>query len=126
VTERALLVEEESAGNFDLVLDTPTISVSDFSAIGNLYFRTDASQNFGGYSNPEFDELLHAADLELDPARRTEIFRQLEDMLDEDPPWLLIGWTFHLPMWQSYVKGLALDNRAFAQWGHLETAWLDK
>src|SRR5690606_5250710 len=47
VTERALLFEEEAAGNFDLILDTPTISISDFSAIANLYFKTDASQNFG-------------------------------------------------------------------------------
>ena len=126
VTERALLVEEESAGNFDLVLDTPTISVSDFSAIGNLYFRTDASQNFGGYSNPEFDELLHSADLELDPARRSELFRQLEDLLDQDPPWLLIGWTFHLPMWQSYFKGHNMEARTQSIWGRLDTGWLDQ
>jgi ABC-type transport system substrate-binding protein len=126
VTERAQLVEEESAGNFDLVLDTPTITVSDFSAIGNLYFRTDASQNFGGYSNPQFDELLSAADLEMDLAARTEIFRQVEDVLDEDPPWLLIGWTFHLPMWQSYFKGHNMEARTQSVWGRLDTGWLDQ
>lgn len=125
VTERAQLFEEESSGNFDLILDTPTISVSDFSAIGNLYFRTDASQNFGGYSNPQFDELLSAADLELDPATRTETFRQIEDVLDEDPPWLLIGWTFHLPMWQSYFKGHNMEARTQSVWGRLDTGWLD-
>jgi peptide/nickel transport system substrate-binding protein len=126
VTERAQLFEEESSGNFDLVLDTPTISVSDFSAIGNLYFRTDASQNFGGYSNPRFDELLSAADLEMDPAKRTETFRQIEDVLDEDPPWLLIGWTFHLPMWQSYFKGHNMEARTQSVWGRLDTGWLDQ
>jgi ABC-type transport system substrate-binding protein len=126
VTERALLFEEEAAGNFDLVLDTPTISISDFSAIGNLYFRTDASQNFGGYSNPEFDELLSAADLELDEARRTEIFRQIEDVLDEDPPWLLVGWTFHLPMWQSYFKGHNMEARTQSVWGRLDTGWIEQ
>lgn len=125
VTERAQLFEEESGGNFDLILDTPTISVSDFSAIGNLYFRTDASQNFGGYSNPQFDELLSAADLEMDPAKRTETFRQIEDVLDEDPPWLLIGWTFHLPMWQSYFKGHNMEARTQSVWGRLDTGWLD-
>src|SRR5690606_19637848 len=115
--ERALLFEEEAAGNFDLILDTPTISISDFSAIANLYFKTDASQNFGGYSNAEFDELAEAADLELDPEKRTEIFRQIEDVLDEDPPWLLIGWTFHLPMWQSYFKGHGMEQRTQSVWG---------
>jgi ABC-type transport system substrate-binding protein len=126
VTERALLFEEEAAGNFDLVLDTPTISISDFSAIGNLYFRTDASQNFGGYSNAEFDELLSAADLELDPARRAEIFRQIEDVLDQDPPWLLVGWTFHLPMWQAYFKGHNMEARTQSVWGRLDTGWIDQ
>jgi peptide/nickel transport system substrate-binding protein len=126
VTERAQLVEEESAGNFDLVLDTPTITVSDFSAIGNLYFRTDGSQNFGGYSNPTFDELLDAADQEMDVEARTEIFRQIEDALDDDPPWLLIGWTFHLPMWQSYFKGHNMEARTQSVWGRLDTGWLDQ
>ena len=126
VTERAQLVAEESAGNFDLVLDTPTITVSDFSAIGNLYFRTDGSQNFGGYSNPAFDELLSAADQEMDVGARTAIFRQIEDALDEDPPWLLIGWTFHLPMWQSSFKGHNMEGRTQSVWGRLDTGWLDQ
>jgi len=29
-------------------------------------------------------------------------------------------------MWRSKVKGLMLDNRAFAEWGRIETAWLDQ
>ncbi|MGH2560288.1 MAG: ABC transporter substrate-binding protein [Thermomicrobiales bacterium] len=126
VTERSLLFEEESSGSFDLVLDTPTIAISDFSAVGNLYFTSDGSQNFGTYANPEFDELLHAADLELDQARRGDILRQIEDVLDQDPPWLLVGWTFHLPMWQAYVKGVNMEERTQSVWGRLDTAWLDQ
>ena len=62
--ERALLLDEEANGNFDLVLDTPTVPVSDFSSTGNLYFKTGGSQNFGQFSSPEFDDLLKAADQE--------------------------------------------------------------
>lgn len=126
VTERAQLVEEETSGNFGLVLDTPTISIADFSAVGNLYFRSGAAQNFGKYANPRFDELLHAADLELDQERRAVTLRQAEDVLDEDPPWLLVGWTFHLPMWQTAVKGLNLEARTESVWGRLDTAYLDR
>jgi hypothetical protein len=50
----------------------------------------------------------------------------MQDLLDQDPPWLLVGYTYHLPMWQKYVKGLSMDQRAFSQWGRVETAWLDK
>ncbi len=126
ITERAQLVEEETSGNFGLVLDTPTISIADFSAIGNLYFRSGAAQNFGRYTNPQFDELLHSADLELDQERRTSTLRQIEDVLDQDPPWLLVGWTFHLPMWQTAVKGLSLEERTQSVWGRIDTAYLDR
>jgi peptide/nickel transport system substrate-binding protein len=126
VTERAQLVEEESSGNFDLVLDTPTISIADFSAVGNLYFRSGAAQNFGKYANPQFDELLHAVDQELDQERRAATLRQIEDVLDQDPPWLLVGWTFHLPMWQTAVKGLNLEVRTESVWGRVDTAYLDR
>ncbi len=126
VTERAQLIEEETGGAFDLILDTPTITISDFSSVGNLYFRTGAAQNFGKYSNPQFDELLHAVDLELDPEKRATTLRQIEDLLDQDPPWLLIGWTNHLPMWQSALKGLNLEARTESVWGRLDTGWLDR
>jgi ABC-type transport system substrate-binding protein len=126
VTERALLFEEESGGNFDLVLDTPTIAIADFSAAGNLYFKTGGSQNFGKYSSAEFDELLHSVDLELDPEKRRATLRQIEDLLDQEAPWLLIGWTFHLPMWQAAVKGHGMELRTQSVWGRLDTAWLDQ
>lgn len=126
VVERSLLVEEESKGNFDLVLDTPTIAVSDISSIGNLYFKTGGSQNFGKFSSPEFDALLEAADQELDPEKRTAIIRDVEDALDQAVPWLLIGWTFHLPMWRTALKGLGMDLRTQSIWGRLDLAWLDK
>ena len=69
---------------------------------------------------------LKAYDVETNEQKRRELATEMQNMLDQNPPWCLIGFTFHLPMWQSYVKGLALDNRSFAQWGHLETVWLDK
>jgi hypothetical protein len=39
---------------------------------------------------------------------------------------MVIGFTDHLHMWRSYVKGLALDKRVRLQWGKTDTMWLDK
>ena len=47
-------------------------------------------------------------------------------MLDQEVPWLLVGWTNHLPMWQAALKGLAMELRTQSVWGRLETAWLDR
>jgi peptide/nickel transport system substrate-binding protein len=124
VSERSLLVEDEKAGRFTLVLDTPGGPISDFSPIGNTYFKTGGSQNYGGYSNPQFDELLKQADRELDATKRRTMLDQVQDLLDQDPPWLFIGYTDHLLMWRSNVKGLALDKRVQLEWGRVDTAWL--
>lgn len=126
VSERSLLVEDEKAGRFTLVLDTPSGPIADFSPIGNTYFKTGGSQNFGAYSNPKFDDLLKQSDGEIDPTKRRDLLNQIQDLLDQDPPWLFIGYTDHLLMWHSYVKGIALDKRQIAEWGRIDTAWLDK
>ncbi|MEM7536141.1 MAG: ABC transporter substrate-binding protein [Chloroflexota bacterium] len=126
IIERALLTEEEKAGNFDLSLNTRGHGISDISPRGNLWWRTGGSQNFGGYSNAEFDALLEQIDNEIDTEARAELITQAEDILDQDPPSYLVGYTFHLPMWNSKVKGVELDNRAFAEWGRMETVWIDE
>jgi len=124
--ERAQLVEEEKVGNFTMVIDTPGHGISDISPRANLWWRTGGSQNWGGYTNADFDALLDQIDVETDSTKRTDLINQALDVLDQDPPWYLVGYTYHLPMWRSKVKGLMLDNRAFAEWGRIETAWLDQ
>lgn len=126
VTERALLKDEQRSGNFQLVLDTYGHGVSDISPRANLWWKTGGSQNFSGYSNPDFDALLEQIDVELDVAKRADLINQAQAMLDENPPWYLVGYTFHLPMWRSYVNGISLDNRLFTEWGRFETVWLDQ
>lgn len=126
VQERSLLGQQEQSQKFGIVLDTPGGPIPDVSPIANLYWRTGASQNYGQYSNAKFDDLLTKSDAETDHAKRHDLLNQLQDSLDQDPPWLLIGYTFHLPMWQPSVKGLAMDQRIIAEWGRVETAWIDK
>jgi ABC-type transport system substrate-binding protein len=125
VAERSLLVEDQKAGHFTLVLDTPSSPISDFSPLANTYFKAGGSQNYGGYSNPQLDALLKQSDRELDPAKRRTLLDQMQDLLDQDPPWLFIGYTDHLLMWRAGVRGLALDKRVQSEWGRVEIAWLD-
>ena len=125
ITERALLIEDEQKGNFDMVLDTPGHSMGDLAVIGNAVFRTGASRNYGSYSNATLDGLLSQYEMASTFDERAQLAAQAQDVLDADPPWFLVGYTYHLLMWQAGVKGLALDYRAFAHWGRVETAWLD-
>ncbi|MGH2457825.1 MAG: ABC transporter substrate-binding protein, partial [Chloroflexota bacterium] len=126
IQERSLLGEQEQSGKFGMVLDTPGGTIPDFSPIANLYFKTGGSQNYGRFSNPSFDDLLAKSDAELDHGKRREYLDQMQDALDQDPPWLLVGYTFHLPMWQKFAKGLDMNDRIMTEWGRIETAWVDK
>ena len=126
IIERALLSEEQAAGSYQMMLHTRGHGLTDMSPKGNLWWRTGGSQNFGGYSNADFDALLDQIDNELDLSARGEMIAQAMDILDEDPPDYLIGYTFHLPMWNNRVHGLALDERISTQWARIETVWMDQ
>ena len=125
IVERALLGSEQQSGNYQLMVHTRGHSVSDISPRGNLWWATGGSQNFGGYSNPDFDALLGSIDVELDVETRTGQIADAQNLLDENPPEYLVGYTYHLPMWNNRVHGLALDRRIFAEWGRMETVWID-
>jgi peptide/nickel transport system substrate-binding protein len=43
-------------------------------------------QNVGFYRNPEADRVMEAARLEIDPARRLELYREIHRLLAADPP----------------------------------------
>ncbi len=123
VAERAVLVQEQAAGNYGVVIDTPGHLLSDIVPLAGDYFKTGGSRNWAGFSNPRFDRLLAQVDSETDPGARAKLIREMENLLDQEPPWVMIGYTFHLPMWRNKTKGLALDRRVRALWGRLDTAW---
>ena len=62
----------------------------------------------------------------LSDLKQKALFQQGMDMLDQEVPFFVTGFTAHSPMWRNNVKGLALDKRVYSEWGRVETAWLDK
>ena len=126
VVERAL-VSEEYKKDFDLVLSTIFHSpVKNHTPLWQVVWTTGASQNFGKYSNPEFDAVVQELNGELDASKRAALFRKGEEILDASPPQFHFGFTAHMPMWRDYVKGLQLENRVQTEWGRFETVWLDR
>jgi peptide/nickel transport system substrate-binding protein len=125
--ERGLLIEEYKNGTFDLLVETQFFSpVMDYTPAWNLYFKTGASQNWSRFSSPEFDKLLDEINNTSDNAKLDELFKKGMDVLDQEVPFYVTGFTAHSPMWRNYVKGLSLDKRVHVEWGRNETAWLDK
>lgn len=126
VVERALVAEEYKK-DFDFVLGTIFHSpVRNHTPMWQVVWKTDGSQNFAKYSNPEFDKVVDQLNAELDVVKRAALFKQGEDLLDANPPQFNFGFTSHMPMWRNYVKGLSLEQRVQTEWGRFETLWLDR
>ncbi|MFH1086562.1 MAG: ABC transporter substrate-binding protein, partial [Chloroflexota bacterium] len=78
----------------------------------DLLFHSQSSQNHSGYGNPEVDRLLEQARVEADPAQRTALYRQAEQLIIQDAPWIPLthGVSFALvkPGVQGYHAGAGL------------------
>ncbi len=126
LVERGLLIEEYKKGSFDILVETQFASpIADYTPAWNQYLRSGGSQNWSRYTNPDFDVLLDRLNVEADATRQKAIFEQGMDMLDQEAPFFVTGFTAHSAMWRSTMKGLALDKRVYVEWGRVETAWLD-
>ena len=52
--------------------------------------RTGDRGNSAFYSNPAVDKLLDAANTELDPAKRAEMYKSAQAMVNADAPWIFL------------------------------------
>jgi oligopeptide transport system substrate-binding protein len=50
----------------------------------SVYWKTGGFGERIGYSNPDFDALVNAADIETDPAKRADLYQQAQDLFMDD------------------------------------------
>jgi len=60
------------------------------------------------YKNDKFDELLHQARLSTDQAKRSELYRQAQRILADDPPWIFIDHEIQTAAHSKRVQGFKL------------------
>jgi peptide/nickel transport system substrate-binding protein len=71
--------------DFDIVMGSFSQSGIDPDTINSQY-RSDGSQNAGGYNNPRVDELLTQGANELDEAKRKSIYNEIQKLVVDDLP----------------------------------------
>ena len=74
------------------------------------------------YSNPELDALLDAARGELDPEKRTAMYKKAERILYDDAPWIYDYHPVTTEVTQPYVQGFELHPIWVRDYTH---TWLD-
>jgi len=71
----------------------------------DLLFHGSSSLNHSRYSNPEVDRLLEQARVELDAPRRVQTYKQAEELIVHDSPWVPIAHSVDYVLTKPYVKG---------------------
>lgn len=73
-----------------------------------LALRTGAPVNSGGYSNPKVDALIDAGRTEQDETKRAAIYKQLQEVVYDDAPWVFVANWKQNAVSGANVKGFEL------------------
>lgn len=84
-------IAEIRAGTFDVAALSMPAAIPD-PTLQDFMLMTDGPTNYGGWSNPEADELLMQAGRELDQEVRKELYGQVQALFAEDLPWVPNAW----------------------------------
>ncbi|WOO87560.1 peptide ABC transporter substrate-binding protein [Mollicutes bacterium LVI A0039] len=78
-------ITSKKSGAFDMYLQSWGPDFADPATYLGLWQSSQVgSQNYSGYSNPEFDRIYNEALKEANPQKRFELFAQLEKMIVDD------------------------------------------
>lgn len=73
-------------------------------------FTTTDTNNFCLYSNPEYDELVDKAQLEMDPGKAVAIMIEAEDVLMGDYPFIPTFHNSYKFLMKPNVKGFVIQG----------------
>lgn len=80
-----------------------------FLALRTAAWPDQGGFNSGYYSNPEVDELLEAARQSTDQAERADLYKQMQQIVVEDAPWLFVANWKQNAVASSRVEDFALQ-----------------
>lgn len=85
-------------------------SASEFDGATNRLFHSanipPTAPNASYYMNPKADELIDKGGIEVDPVKRAEIYKELQEIVWDDAPWLFLGSDILLAAQRSTTEGI--------------------
>ena len=106
------MLDAMHTGNFDVVRYAWIADYDDASTFLNT-FRTGDSENTTKYSNPDYDEALHDAAKEQDPAQRASDYQKAEDLLGRDVPAIPVYHYVRTHLVKPWVGGFTPDRLGY-------------
>jgi ABC-type transport system substrate-binding protein len=119
--------DDIKSGNYDMAVGAVVSTLLDPSDYFNAWYKKDGPQNYSGWSNDEFNQLVPQIDSEVDPAKRLALIRKAEDILEQEVPVFPVCWEKINDVWYNYVKGHnPKDYFGIYDVVRMDTMWLDK
>jgi ABC-type transport system substrate-binding protein len=133
VVQVSAMVDRQVAGTFDIISHAACLGGADLSATIRACYSVNkatgkkSDSNFTNFKNAEFDKLLDQFSVEVDPQRKVQLGRQLNQILNNEMPNTAVTRGGRAYGWHNYVRGLPKvggnsDYNTY-QW---DFVWLDK
>lgn len=103
-------------GNYQAMPNGWTNDMNDPSLVVNAGMRGGEGTQFAlwtRYYNPELNAMIDRADLELDPARRGEMYHEIQRIFQEAAPVIWLGYTPATAGFQDYVEGFTIETLGY-------------
>lgn len=117
VGDYALFQAERDAGNYDMFYSGWFSDYNDpLDFLYTFYTNAYGENNYGGYSNAKYDELLDSLTGETDNAKRLEIYKEAESILmNEDCAFAPIYYSTKEVFLQNWVKDFRTSSFGASQ-----------
>ena len=102
-------VDDFRDGRADLLMYSSNAAVTGNAAyFPNFTFRTGAEENYGGWSNAEFDGLLRDGIATFDADERQRIFERMQEIIAEELPVVVAFYKNRVAVWHDRVEDFSL------------------
>ncbi len=86
---------------------------------------SESPNNYARYKNPKVDALLTQARAETDYLQRIKLYREAEDLIMQDAPWINLVYYTYEQLFQPYVQGIEVNALGEISIP-MKKIWLDK
>ncbi|MDN5787853.1 ABC transporter substrate-binding protein [Pseudorhodobacter sp.] len=123
--EASVLAEVVPAGDFQAYMWSNLSGPSDYAVMKCFYSKTPRSScAYQQMSDPAFDKLFEEAGAETDPAKKTDLLRQANDIVQEDAPSWFFNYNKAVMAYQPWLHGLQANATELAIQNY-EELWID-
>ncbi len=109
IMEQGSFQDSIKAGRFDMAVQPYTLMTGDPDFFYSYWILSDAPRNCG-WRNPDADRLINEARHEADGQRRKDLYRRLQEMLNQDLPLLPLYHDVALYAHRKEVRCFQMDH----------------